>query len=348
MIRFGGFLLDYDNTLPDSTNPSFLAKKRKESLLAGTFTHWMVVEEALRQCNEQPGKHPQSFPAIFSQKHFVSLGAVSPDYPYLTDLLNKWFKTHSWADRMHYENTGAFVQHGMERLLSLSGDTFSVCQAWLAGYASHVITDSVIHPVVQAIVGPYIFNSTEHRHCEMVQDAFIFHDIKGQEISYTALDGTDYCSMLKKCSDPEDPEKIHPDLCQLWSETLKACHPGAGPYFDRIVPDKWHENFISRIEGAADPICICRNFEEKENIAYKKTPDISSDEWERFYGVVRLPGNKTGGFKQDVFEKAVDAVISTWDKFLSDVEKKIPVGCAEYLKNWNLDTGVDEDRPHFW
>jgi hypothetical protein len=184
--------------------------------MAGTFTHWMVVEEALDKYNRLPQKHPY-FSAILERNHFVCLGAVGPDYPYLTELLSGFLKVHSWADRMHYENTGEFVRHGLKNLLSLKGDGFNVCLAWLCGFTTHLVTDSVIHPVVQAIVGPYIFNSGEHRHCELTQDSYIFHEIKGVELGYA-----DYVGLFKMCSDLNDKDKIHPALGGFWAETLSA------------------------------------------------------------------------------------------------------------------------------
>jgi hypothetical protein len=126
--------------------------------MAGTFTHWMVVEEVLDRNNGLPQKHPY-FSTILGLNHFVCLGAVGPDYPYLTELLANYLKIHSWADRMHYENSGDFVRNGIKNLLALEGDAFNTCLAWLCGFATHLVTDSVIHPVVQAIVGPYIFKS---------------------------------------------------------------------------------------------------------------------------------------------------------------------------------------------
>ena len=49
--------------------------------MAGTFTHWMVVEESLDRLNKLPVKH-HYFPTILGNNHFVMLGAVGPDYPY--------------------------------------------------------------------------------------------------------------------------------------------------------------------------------------------------------------------------------------------------------------------------
>jgi hypothetical protein len=244
---------------------------------------------------------------------------------------------------MHYENTGEFVRHGIKNLLGIEGEAFHVCLAWLCGFTTHLVTDSVIHPVVQAIVGPYIFNSGEHRHCELTQDSYIFHEIKGVEIGYS-----DYVGLFEMCSAPNDKDKIHPDLGGLWAETLKASHPAATKWFDKIDPDTWHQNFLSKISFAEDPIPIFRHFAEEEKLAYKKTDEIIPEEWQRFINQVKLPGNKTGEFKKDAFDKAVAAVIDTWSRLFIDIENKNPYGPAAYLRNWNLDTGVNEDQAYFW
>jgi hypothetical protein len=310
--------------------------------MAGTFTHWMVAEEALDKYEHLSEKHPY-FLAILGLNHFICLGAVGPDYPYLTELLSGFLKEHSWADRMHYENTGEFIRHGIRNLPGIKGDAFNVCLAWLCGFTSHLVTDSVIHPVVQAIVGPYIFNSEEHRHCELTQDSYIFHEIKGIEIGYA-----DYVGLFKMCSAPDDENKIHPDLGVLWAETLKASHPTATQHFDKIDPDTWHKHFLSKISSATDPMPIFRHFAQEEKLAYKKTNEIAPEEWQRFINEVKLPGDKTGVFKKDAFDKAVVAVVAAWSRLFVDIEHKNPDGPAAYLKNWNLDTGVNEDQAYFW
>lgn len=310
--------------------------------MAGTFTHWMVVEEALDKYNGLLEKHSY-FSIVLGFNHFVCLGAVGPDYPYLSELLNAYLKNHSWADRMHYEQTGEFVRHGVANLLKLTGDAFDICLAWLAGFTTHLVTDAVVHPVVNSIVGPYVFNSEEHRHCEMTQDSCIFHEIKGVDIRYA-----EYVGLFSMCSDDSSKERINPHLNDFWTETLKGCHPSAGPWFERIEPNDWHENFMSRISSASDPMAIFRHIGEKKNLVYKKIRDINPDEQTKFIDEVRLPGNRTGRFREDVFDKAVGAVIDTWGRLFTDIENKRPGNISDYIKNWNLDTGVDEDRPQFW
>ena len=310
--------------------------------MAGTFTHWMVVEQSFNEY-ERLGHQHQFFPTVMHLRHYVCLGAVGPDYPYLTDLLDKYLKIHSWADRMHYEKTGEFARLGVERLLSLSGDAFDTCLAWLCGYVSHLITDAVIHPVVQAIVGPYIFNADEHRHCEMTQDTFIFRDIKNVELRYG-----EYTSLFADCSDPSDKDKINPYIRDFWIPVLEANHPSASNWFPRIDPDQWHKNFLSRITSAADPAVIFRHIGEEVNVAYKKTTELSDDEKTRFLQHINLPGGQTGTFKEEAFNKAVNKLIETWDNLFVSIENKDPGGCGSYIHNCDLDTGVDVDKQVYW
>ena len=314
--------------------------------MAGTFTHWMVVDQALDKYNNLSEKHPL-FPTILALNHYVSLGAVGPDYPYHTDLLEKFLQEHSWADRMHYEKTNDFVRYGIRNLLGLKGEAYNVCLAWLCGFASHLVTDSVIHPVVQAIVGPYIFNKDEHRHCEMTQDSYIFLEIKGVELR-AAAPGGGYLGLLRMCSDTADTNKINPDLGEFWIQTLRACHPTATQWFQRIKPDTWHKNFLDRIDSAAGPGAIFRHIGEKEGLAYKKVGELDKGERTRFIDQIKLPGDKTGKFREDAFDKAVQAVVDVWGRLLVDIHNKTPDGCAAYIRNWDLDTGVDQDTISFW
>ena len=314
--------------------------------MAGTFTHWMIVEEALDKFNKLPQKHPY-FPLILGNSHFVTLGAVGPDYPYLSELKNNLLKLHSWADRMHYENTGEFIKYGIDNLLKLKEQAkqtdFEICLSWLCGYVTHLLADSIIHPVVNAIVGPYLFNSGEHRHCEMIQDSYIFHEIKNVELRYAA-----YVDLIKMCSAIEDENLINPAIKNFWAETLKMSHPAGKDKFDKIDPDDWHENFLSIISQGADPIPIFRHIGETKNLVYKKVGDITEEERKRFIDEINLPSGNTGNFKENAFYKAVEIVIGGWQKLFIDIENKNSENWVSYIKNWNLDTGVNEDEIYFW
>jgi len=310
--------------------------------MAGTFTHWMVVEEALDKYSRLERKH-KYYHLILRRNHFVNLGAVGPDYPYLTDLLAGVLKEHTWADRMHYENTREFLKIAASNLLNRKEEEFNICLAWFCGFVSHVVADTIIHPVVNTIVGPYLFNSSEHRHCEMIQDSYIFREIKGTELRYS-----EYVGLLKQCSDPADEECIHPSISTLWGGILEASHPGGGKYFAKIQPDEWHKNFLSKISTAADPIPVFRHFGEEKSLVYKRVEGFDQEERKKFIEEVRLPGGKTGNFRKNVFDKAVAMVIDVWGTLFVDLERKDLSGFDACIKNWNLDTGVDENNIHFW
>lgn len=143
------------------------------------------------------------------------------------------------------------------------------------------------------------------------------------------------------CSDPNDVDKIYPALYGFWAETLKASHPAATQWFDKIDPDSWHAHFLSRIGSAAEPIPVFRHIEEDLKLCYKKTNEITPEEWQLFVNQVNLPGNKKGEFKKDAFDKAVAAVVNTWGGHLFvDIENNKPDGPSTYIRNWDLDTGV--------
>jgi hypothetical protein len=150
------------------------------------------------------------------------------------------------------------------------------------------------------------------------------------------------------CSDPGDVNKINPDLNRFWTKTLKQTHTTASKWFDKVDPDAWHKDFLSKISSAVTPVPIFRHFEEEANIAYKTTNSITAEEWQNFVNQVKLPHNRIGRFKEDAFDKAVTAVIDTWNHIFIDINNGNPDGPTTYLRNWNLDTGVDEDKPEFW
>lgn len=310
--------------------------------MAGTFTHWMIVEEALERYKKSGKSHP-SFEIILGDNHFVNLGAVGPDYPYLTDLLSGILKEHTWADRMHYENTGVFLKVATVNLLNRKGEEQEICLSWLCGFVSHVIADTIVHPMVNAIVGPYIFNAKEHRHCEMIQDSYIFRAIKGVELRYS-----DYVDLLRLCSDPQDAECIHPAIQTFWKEALETSHPGGKGWFDDIQPDKWHEHFLDRISSAEAPGPVFRHIREEKNLAYKRVDEFTDEEKKRFIEEVRLPTGRVGRFREDVFDKAVAKLVDVWDQIFVAVERRNPDDFSGGVRNWNLDTGVDEDKIYFW
>jgi hypothetical protein len=310
--------------------------------MAGAFTHWMIVDDAVEKLQDN------DYAIILGEKrNFVRIGAVAPDYPYLSELQGKWLKIHSWADRMHYENSLEFVKNGLSELLSEKDpEKFKVLFAWLCGYVSHLIADTIIHPVVNVNVGgTYIFTSHDHVICEMTQDAKLFFEIKGVDLS-----NAEYVKLLSACSDPADNSRIHQTIREYWPKILTKTHPNAGAYFDKIDPDKWHAAYLSKLGMAAKPVPIFRHVGEDINIVYKTEIELRNSDLERkYYLSVKLPkSQEVGTFKDRVFNKTVEKVVEVWQKIFSDVSAKQTSNCQNYLCDWNLDTGLDENEIHFW
>ncbi len=311
--------------------------------MAGAYTHWMVVENAITNLPDG-----DDATVLGEKTNFVRIGAVGPDYPYLSELEGKWFKIHSWADRMHYEKSLEFVQNGLSGLLTMdpASEKFKICLSWLCGYVSHLLTDAIIHPVVNANVGgTYIFTAHDHIICEMTQDAKIFFATKSIDLSNAA-----YMKILSDCSDPTDGNRINEAIRDFWPDILKKTHLGAEKYFDKIDPDKWHKSYLSKLAMASDPIPLFRHVCEEESLAYRTNDELNGTEEEKkYFSEIKLPQRKaTGNFKDDAFNKAIDKVVEVWQEIFADLKDKDISHCSNYLRNWNLDTGLDEDAIYFW
>ncbi|MDP1816778.1 MAG: zinc dependent phospholipase C family protein, partial [Leadbetterella sp.] len=152
--------------------------------MPATFAHCLIARKAITQM----GADKAPYSGILKIKNnYVVMGATGPDYPYLTDVIKYGVLHigHNWANRMHYENVEQFIKEGIRKLslMDKKGDQFLTCLSWFAGYVSHVIVDSFVHPVINCIVnGIYIFTNVEHTHCELIQDVYIFKKLTSVDI----------------------------------------------------------------------------------------------------------------------------------------------------------------------
>jgi len=308
--------------------------------MAGTFTHWMIANQAMERFPVKTGP----FATVQLNFPFVSLGAIGPDYPYLSELLGGLLKEHSWADRMHLENTGGFVASGVRNLAALPPQDRGVCTAFLFGFATHLVADSVVHPIVNlAVRGLPLWNGAAHRDCEMTQDSWIF-----KKITNTEIGDSKYVDRLRMCSDPADLARIHPALRSFWKKTLADAHPAASKWVDRIDPDAWHRHVIEGMNLAAHPMPVLRHLGTALDLVYKPTASLDPEDRKRYVDQVRLPGGGLGRFEEDVFDRAVEKVVAVWQKLLPDAVAGTPDAVGAYLPDWDLDRGVDLDALCLW
>jgi hypothetical protein len=330
--------------------------------MPATFAHCLMAQQAIDRIQKEIKKDPQRGKGIeYAQKigeknNFVIMGAAGPDYPYLTDILTTSILqvSHTWANRMHYENTLLFVKEGVKRLGAMDkiGEPFSIRLAWFCGFVSHVVADSYVHPVVNSTVGgPYIFTHEEHGKCELIQDVYIFEKRTGEDIVSSNPRGGNlgYLRILEECSDPDDEDKnrVHPAIRDFWRELLEAAHPHANEYFEDIAPDRWHYNYKGRVNFVVDPAAIFRHVVGLTGRAYIRDSEILNQEREKYITKIRLPNREISDY-DTVFNEAVNLIVDIWLQLFQDIESGSPDEVAKYIKDWNLDTGVDESQIDLW
>jgi hypothetical protein len=315
--------------------------------MPATFAHCLIARKAI----EHIGVEATRYSGILKMKNnFVVMGATGPDYPYLTDVFKYGVLHigHNWSNRMHYENVTGFIGEGLQKLskMNKNSDEFQTCLAWLFGYVSHVIADSFMHPVINCIVnGIYIFTHVEHGHCELIQDVYIFKKITGTDIIQAAPkdQGTfGYLNILDDCSDPDDPNKIHPYIRAFWPDLLRTAHPQAATYFKDINPDEWHKNYKSRVDFISNARSIFRHvLDIADAPRYVAASAIEPTDREKYIDKIVLPDYSITTY-DDVFDRAVKLVVSKWKNLFLRIQdgKNSPLP----VDNWDLDTGVDQSK----
>lgn len=279
---------------------------------------------------------------------FCELGAVSPDYPYLT-LLDS--DAEGWANIMHYWKPADFIRHASDLIRPMDPEHPDTqrCVAWLFGFTAHVVTDLTIHPVIQMKVGPYAQNKIHHRVCELNQDSYIFKWLKLGEIN--TADYVRECG-IAACSDESDHTRLNFSIAGVWNRILQSISldevrnnldvtlPIGSP-----DPDKWHRRFANILDNVAQQggvfPSLAREFVEREGLVYPKTVDL-----DYIMNLQSPDGTKTN--YKNVFSRAQDNVKAAWGQLGAALSID---GNATLLtlKNGDLDTGKDENsNPIYW
>lgn len=301
--------------------------------MAGAFTHFIICDVAKRK-RSSLGLDLWRFLNKYSE--FLFLGAASPDLPYLS------LKTGevNWADVMHYEKTNSIAVSGyneLKRIWPSRNSSDEIRFAWLMGYVSHLVADATIHPVVQAIVGPYEQNKEEHRICEMTQDSLIFNEYKNNDIYYA-----EFSSILKFCKESESFE----GLMEFWKNQVIQNYQDKN---EEPHPSLWFKTYTEAIdsaEGGSKVVALFRHIGIAKEYIYRPKNKVLSDYpqyYQNYYREVKLPDGTWGSFKKEGFERAINNVISVWNLLYSGLNSNIVV--ADVIRNWYLDTGVDLDSP---
>lgn len=308
--------------------------------MPGAYAHITLVNLA-----KEPGRLVEAgFPdpaiaAVLAHFKYCELGAVSPDYPYLCLDSDQ----HSWADHMHYEHVGQTIATGVDAALALAGAAREKVFAWLLGYAAHVVTDMTIHPVVERKVGPYAENKTDHRICEMHQDAYIFQRLDLGDIGVAEH----LAQGIADCCGQDDPDALDPAITAVWAHMLKTAHAQA---YAELAPDfgGWHRGFDFMVDKIAEEgnhlLPLARHVAAKFGLTYP-----APDQLDRQY----LEGLDTPAgllSYDDVFDSALRNVLGVWKELAERLFADVTAPVVQLAgQEWNLDTGRDQGGAYvYW
>lgn len=324
--------------------------------MPGPFAHMGVIRKLALSRNNKDYNLPSSLQELLNETEqgkgfdYCSLGSVSPDYPYF-DWANANAK--KWADVMHYDATRNTILKGVEYLTSIKDKpNYNLCKAWFLGYVAHLITDMVIHPVVECIIGVYKFHKDDHRSCEMHQDSFIWKQLTGLEICED-----DYIDKTLKACSPKG--SLNQDVIQLWKVMLDRAN--TAEYVSNTPdPNKWHDFYANQLDIAIDLEelrkvhlllkAIVHQKADRNELFYPFSKDVADEyikeillppwkNWRAEGEALPIPADCSGkGYYYDAYFYACRMVRKYWlmiEDALNDKKEELNLN----LDNWNLDTG---------
>ena len=305
--------------------------------MPGAYAHLSVVNSVQKRA-ESVGLRWDTLACLGRDLKFVELGSVSPDYPYLSMKLGQ----KRWADAMHYTRNATLLRAGVAAVAALGSPSQPRATAWLLGFAAHMTTDMTIHPVVERRVGPYQGNESEHRRCEMHQDAFIFPRV--MDLGDTGL--SEHLSTgIAACHAMGDKDSMDPIVEQVWETMLAAAYPE----MSREEPARlgaWHRGFrtvLATMTSANHLFPFARHVSAELGLAYPGEQDIDAS----FIEQLETPEGPMD--YQHLYERACSNVLMVW-KGLDDALVHGRSDALDRLEDWNLDTGrsVQTGRLVFW
>jgi hypothetical protein len=305
-----------------------LIRSLLDNTMPGAFAHIASIHHACETSSLQQLDMPRHAKYVLATgQKLMTLGVVSPDYPYLA-LRNS--KQKCWADKMHYDNVGGFIRHAVLQIKALTGAEQDKAFAWLSGYVAHVIADITIHPVIERLVGPYHENALQHRICEMHQDAYVWQTLGLGEVGYADV----VSQSIGGCSDPDNNRKLDPLIATVWNNTLAAVY---GVEADNM-PDihSWHRGFQMVVNSADEGhrlFPFARHVAANLGLCYPNAAEIN----DRFINHLPTPC----GFEEydAIFHRAVFNIQQYWCYL---AEAVYAAGDTDHFLNWNLDTGQCE------
>lgn len=302
--------------------------------MPGAYAHITLANIATEPARlEAAGISVPTIVALKKNLRFVELGAVSPDYPYLARGQSRW------ADNMHYTNTAALLKEGVRVVRTLPKEQQPKVIAWLFGFAAHMTGDMTIHPIVEAIVGPYATNKGAHRNCEMHQDTYIFFKLKLGDAGVSRhLE-----SGIARCHGPHGRDTIDPGVDATWRSMLKAAYSSE---YAKEAPqtDAWHRGFngvLAVIQKVNSLLPFARHVAIELKLDYP-----TEDQVDRRAYIDALPTPEGKMTYDALFDRALANVAKVW-RGLDSAIATGDMAFFDQLDDWNLDTGKSLQTGNF-
>jgi hypothetical protein len=303
--------------------------------MPGGYAHLSLVNRINDQTETLPNLLQHAFGKYF---HFCELGSVSPDTPYLAFGDEK---QQEWADTMHYDFTFETVKQGARFARNLSGEEQLKCIAWLMGYASHLVMDGTVHPVVELKVGPYRKNKTAHRRCELHQDAHIWEEMGYGEPGVAEP----FDSGPRLCHAPDDIKALDPEVSNFWQRILQAVH--ADRFSNALPnPDLWFRRYVQMMDDVVEEGYKLLPLSRHIMVDLLATALPPKEEADHEY----LENLKTPYGRQtydQVFKLALSNVLSAWHDLGASIANENEQQLVS-IPDFNLDTGKDEGENLIW
>lgn len=321
--------------------------------MAGGYTHitlaQLAAEEALHR---RPGLLHDEARQALQELEFIVIGSMGPDYPYL-DIADR--SSEEWAAAMHQSRSLELIRDCARRIRQMSvSQTRRKCIAWLFGFASHCVTDGVVHPVINLKVGPYEQNKTEHRRCEMSQDVLIHAKLNmgpialNRQLSAFVAATTDSSGIRTR---------LDRDIAKLWTDALNAVfrkgtqaesltqlllqrfgRPSAGG-LTPPDPDEWQRAMLRNMrlaESGGTLTPLARHAAVRAGLTYPDKPD------EQYVRNLQVPHQDNGMDFEAVFDKALDCAVEFWGHLSLALQGK--PSPLDSMTSWSLDTGFVDSQ----
>lgn len=214
--------------------------------MPGPYAHLTLV--LLLRGRLAAGDYPQlgdeARAAVARSTAFCELGACSPDTPYFAVTQPG---SARWGDLQHRGGALRVLLLGARALHGLAPGERRRRLAWLLGYASHVVADAVVHPVIEHLVGDFTASGEvreHHRQAELHQDVYIHRNLGLDEVGKAAFIRT----LAERCRDASGDPLDHA-VAALWTRCLAGAYSerpgGHGP-----DPGRWFAAFSRAIDLA--------------------------------------------------------------------------------------------------